>query len=237
MNSMKAQLKMHYMNTKKGFMIFWAIIAAITVIGMLIALYLRSEGYNGKFTVNNMPGVVLFGSVSSMVAYYETMPYALNMGRTRKNFVLSFAAYNVLLSLSLSVTLIVLSLVESSIYTLLGFSHIYIGQIILGMGITEILSKLLLTFSITLAMSALFALITSIYYKKGMMFLFGLGALIMLTMFIPGVGASAAKALEFIILSLLNKEGYAMTILYSLGFFLACYLIIYPLARVSQAKR
>lgn len=234
---MKAQLKMHYINSKKSYVIFWSIMLGITVLGFMIALYLRNRGYTGNFNGNNMPAVIIFGAISSMVAYNETFPYVLNMGSTRKNFVINFAAYNILLSLILSVTFTILSLVESFVNKLLGFSNKYIGQIIMDFSLTEILYKIVICFSFTLAISALFALIAGIYYKKGMMFLFGIGAAIMLIMFIPGVAMKVGKALEFIIMSLINKEGYMTMILYSLALFLACYMIIYPLARVSQVKR
>ena len=237
MSNMKTQLKMHYINSKKSFVIFWSIMLAITVLGFGIALYLRSKGYNGNFTTNNLSAVVIFGAVSSMVAYNETLPYILNMGSTRKSFVLSFAAYNMLLSLVLSIILSVVSVLEHSVYKMLGFTESTIGNMVIGSSISSIFSNLWLCFAVTLVAAALFALIAAIYYLKGMMFLFGMGAVIMLLMFIQEVRMAAFHALEFIALNIIGRGDFFKMIFISLAFFLACYIIIYPMARISQVKR
>lgn len=234
MSNIKTQLKMHYINSKKSFFIFWSIILAITVFGFVIALYLRSQGYTDKFTTNNIVAVVIFGAVSSMVAYNETLPYILNMGSTRRSFVFSFAAYNMLLSLVLSVIFSILSILERLVYKMLGFTESFIGNMSVTSSLSNILSNLLLCFAVTLAAAAIFALIAGIYYLKGMMFLFGMGAVMMLLMFIPGVRIAVFHALKFIVS---NFIGSINILLLSLAVFLACYIIIYLLARISQVKR
>ncbi|MEA4962890.1 hypothetical protein [Lutispora sp.] len=237
MSNIKTQLKMHYINSKKSFVIFWSIILAITVFGFGIALYLRSKGYTDKFTTNNIAAVVIFGAISSMVAYNETLPYILNMGSTRKSFVFSFAAYNMLLSLVLSVIFSILSIFERLVYKMLGFTESSIGNMAVASSLSNILSSLLFCFAITLAAAAISALIASIYYLKGMMFLFGMGAVMMLLMFIPGVRMAVFDALKFIVLSFIGSGGALKMLLFSLMVFLVCYIIIYPMARVSQVKR
>lgn len=234
---MKAQLKMHYINSKKSFAIFWSIMFAITIIGFAVSLYIRSRGYNGRFTINNTPAVVIFASLSSVVSYNETFPYVMNMGKTRKNFVLSFAAYNILLSLILTAFITILSLFESSVYRLLGFSKENIGQMMESFSVTEIFPQMVIYFAVTLAAAALSALIGGIYYKKGMMFLFGIGALIMLLMFIPGVRVSAFKAMEFIILDIMSAINPIIPVLASAAFASVCFMIIYPITRCTQIKR
>lgn len=237
MNRIKSHLKMHYINTKMSLIIFWSIMFAISVLGILIALYASSRGYNGTITISHMPAVVIFGAISGLVSYNETLPYMLNMGITRKNFILGYALYNTVLSLILSVIFTFLTLWESLLYNLLGFSNQQIGQIFTAFSIGEIFDRIWSCFIITLAVTAFFTLVGSIYYKKGIMYLFGIGALIMLVMFIPGVAAGVFRVLEYIILYLTGDKGYLTMTLFSLAFFLACYSIIYPLARTSQVKR
>lgn len=235
MNRIKSHLKMHYLNLKKSFAIFWSIMFAISVLGILIALYARSRGYNGSISIHNLPAVVIFGAISGLVSYNETLPYMLNIGVTRKNFILGFAVYSIVLSLILSVIFTFLTLWETLIYNLLGFSSQQIGQIFTG--VEEVFARTWLCFIITLAATVFFTLIASIYYKKGMMFIFGIGALIMLLIFIPGVPKAVFGVIEALILSFTGDKGYLIMTLYSLVFFLACYSIIYPLARTSQVKR
>ncbi|MPN02399.1 hypothetical protein SDC9_149615 [bioreactor metagenome] len=69
------------------------------------------------------------------------------------------------------------------------------------------------------------------------MFLFGMGAVMMLLMFIPGVRMAVFDALKFIVLSFIGSGGALKMLLFSLMVFLVCYIIIYPMARVSQVKR
>jgi len=238
MNKIKSQLKMHYINSKLSFIIFWSIMLSISVLGILISIFLRSRGYHGVIVTNNFIAVVVFGAISGLVAYNETLPYMLNMGITRKSFVFGFIAYNIILSIVLSILFALLTLLEGLVYNLLGFTsqqmdHLFFSAFSKG----EILERVLLYFAITLVATAFFTLVGSIYYKKGMMFLFGLGALIMLLMFIPGVPQAVFEALKPMILSLTGDKGYLLLMLYSMIFLLACYAIIYPLARTSQIKR
>ncbi|NLM42610.1 MAG: hypothetical protein GX201_01100 [Clostridiales bacterium] len=235
MNRIQSHLKVHYVNSKKSFVIFWSIMFAISIIGILITLYSRSKGFKGTITINHMPAVVIFGAISGLVSYNETLPYMLNMGITRKSFILGFIAYNIVLSLVLSILFVLLTLWETLAYNLLGFTSQQIGHIFTG--VEGVFSRAWLCFIITLAATVIFTLIASIYYKKGMMFLFGIGALIMLIMFIPGVAAAVFRVLEYIVLYLIGDKGYPIKTFYSMVFFLACYLIIYPLTRTSQVKR
>ena len=83
----------------------------------------------------------------------------------------------------------------------------------------------------------LLGLISSIYYLKGMMYLFGIGAVVILLMFFPQVRASAFKALMFIVMTFSREISSYKLILYSLAFSLGCYIIMYLIARISQVKR
>ncbi|SHI79847.1 hypothetical protein [Lutispora thermophila] len=235
MNRIKSHLKMHYLNSKKSFVIFWSIMFAISALGILISIYFKSRGYESVIITNSIVAVVIFGAVSGMVCYNETLPYMLNMGITRKDFIFGFAIYNILLSLIMSVIYTLLSIWEWLMYKLLGFNYEHFGQFFSG--VKGIFEMTWICFLVTLCATVLFTLIASIYYKKGMMFLFGIGALIMLLMFIPGVTQAVFGFLESLVLSCAGGKGYIMMTLYSLAFFLLCYLIIYPLARTSQIKR
>lgn len=237
MNRIKSHLKMHYINSKLSFIIFWSIMLAISIIGILVTLLVRSRGYDGIIITNNFIAVVVFGAISGLVAYNETLPYMLNMGITRKNFVLGFIAYNIALSIALSIIFVLLSLWERLAYILLGITSQQIGKMFIDFSIGDIFQKVCVYFAIILAVTAFFTLIGSIYYKKGIMFLFGIGALIMLLMFIPGVPQAIIEGVKPIILSFMGDKGYLILTLYSLAFFLICYSIIYPLARTSQIKR
>lgn len=237
MNRVSSQLKMHYVNSKKSFIIFWSIMLAISVLGILVSVYVRSRGYDGIIIKNNIIAVVIFAAVSGLVSYVETLPYLLNVGITRKSFVLGFIVYNTVLSVVLSAVFVLLTLLESLAYKLLGFTNLQMTLFFTTFSITEILVTFLLYFAIILAITALFTLMGSIYYKKDGMFLLGLGTLILLIMFIPGVAAKILTIMEYLVLSLFGEKNYLPLILFSIGLFVICYLIIYPLARTSQIRR
>lgn len=228
---------MHYLNSKKSYIIFWSIMVAISVLGFAIALYLKSNGWSSDFSTNNIAATIIFGSISSMVAYNETFKYTLNMGCTRKNFVLGFVVYNILLSLTLSIIFNILMINEFLIFKAMGLNASVFGYNISSLIIKQIWSNILLHAAIILAFAALSGLIASIYYLKGMMYLFGIGAAIIVLFFFPGVRAAAFEALMFIYNSFTGIISPFMLILYTLAFSLACYGIIYPLARISQVKR
>ena len=237
MSNLKAQLKMHYLNSKKSFIIFWSIMLAISALGFAIALYLRSNGYSSDFSTNNISATVIFGAISSMVAYNETFKYTLNMGCTRKNFVIGFMVYNIVLALVLSIIFNILMINEYLIFKAMSFNANIFGYTANSISIQHIWSNILLNAVTILAAAALFGLIASIYYLKGMMYLFGIGAAVIVMFFFPGVRAAAFEALMFIYNSFTGIISPLMLILYTLAFSLACYGIIYPLARISQVKR
>lgn len=237
MNRVYPQLRMHYANSKKAFIIFWSVMIAISVLGILISIYIRSRGHDGIIIKNSGIAVVVFAAITGLVSYIETLPYMLNMGVTRKNFVLGFIVYSITLSIVLSVLFVLLTLLESLAYKLLGFTGQQMTLLFTSFSIREILGKILIYFAIILSITAFFTLIGSIYYRKGAMFLLGLGALTVFIIFIPGVAVKIVKILEYLILPLFGEKGHFTLTLYSIATFLVCYLIIYPLARTSQIRR
>ena len=237
MSKIKAQLKMYYINSKKSFIIFWSIMLAISVLGLAIVLYLRSKGHSGDFSTNNISAVVIFGAISSMVVYNETLPYILNMGCTRKDFVIGFMSYNAVLSLVLSILFNILVLSEYFIYKVLGFNPHILGYVGNGISLSQVWYNILLQAAFLLAVVALFGLLSCINYLKGMMYLFGIGAVVILLMFFSEVRAAALKAIMFIAMAFVGEISSYRLILYSLVFSALCYAVMYPIARISQVKR
>lgn len=237
MSKIEAQLKMHYFNSKKSFIIFWSIMFAISALGLTIALYLRSRGHSGNFSTNNISAVIIFCAISSMVAYNETFPCILNMGCTRKDFTIGFMIYNIALSLVLSIIFNILIINEHVIFKAMGFNTNIFGYATNSISLWNMWSNILLHAAFLLIVAALLGLISSIYYLKGMMYLFGIGAVVILLMFFPQVRASAFKALMFIVMTFSREISSYKLILYSLAFSLGCYIIMYLIARISQVKR
>ena len=228
---------MHYLNSKTSYIIFWSIMLAISGLGFAIALYFKSKGLSSDFSTNNIAATIIFGAISSMVTYNETFKYTLNMGCTRKNFVLGFVVYNILLALTLSIIFNILMINEFLIYKAIGFNASVFGYNIGSLIIKQIWSNILFQAAVILAFAALSGLIGSIYYLKGMMYIFGIGAAVIVLFFFPGVRAASFDALMFIYNSFTGIIGPFALILYALLFSLVCYILIYGIARVSQVKR
>lgn len=237
MNKISAQLKMHYLNSRKSYEIFWSIMLAISILGFAIALYLRGKGYGGGLTANNIIATLIFCAISSSVSYYETFPYTINMGCTRKDFTFGFMAYNFVLSLSLSIIFNLLIIFEYLLFKIAGFNPILIGYSDNVVTALRFFSNIMMNTTFLMAIAALFALLSGINYLKGKMYLFAIGGLLIVLMFIPNIRAMAFEILKFIGYAFIGMSNPYTLSLYFLAVFILCYVLIYPIARVTQIKR
>lgn len=250
MSNIGAQLRMHYINSKKSYIIFWTIMMMVSALGIIIALYLRTRGYDGELTTNNITATVIFCAISSAVAYHETFPYTLNMGCTRKDFTIGFMVYNIALAFSLAFIFNIYIIIEYLLYKILGFNVNFYGYtansvhlqgfheiVARGFGLPHIWSNIMLHGAFLMAIAGLFTLLFSINYLKGKMYLFGLGGLVIVLMFLPKIRDGVIRALMYIYFTFIGKFGAFKLTLYSLIFFILCYILIYPITRVTQVKR
>lgn len=250
MNRIGAQLKMHYLNSKKSYAIFWSIMLFITIAGIIIAFYLKSRGFEGQITTNNITATVVFCAISSAVAYYETFPYSLNMGCTRKDFTYGFMVYNMALSFTLAFIYNLLMIGEYLVCKGFGYNvNLYgytageiellqeYGYVVNIINFQLIFSNILLLMTFLMAIAALFTLFTSINYLKGTMYLFGIGGLIIVLMFLPKIREVFFHTTWFIFMTFTGKVAPGKLTFYSLIAFVICYMLIFPIVRITEVKR
>lgn len=237
MNKVIPQLKMHYLNNKKSLIIFWTIMVCISFIGISLALYLRSRGIEGSVTTNNSAAIIIFAAIASAVSYSETFPYVISIGCTRKDFIYGFIAYCISLSLVMSLAFNVLVLGDYAIFKLLGFNIQTFGYVGGEITLMNFCSNVLLHFTFLAAISALFGLIVSITYLKGIMYLFGIGGLFIVSMFFSKARELAFEIMRFIGVTFVGLIRPYKMIGFSLLFFFIFSLLIYPITRITQVKR
>lgn len=228
---------MHYHNSKKSLIIFWSVMASVSLMGFSIGLYLRSRGYDSSITTNNIAAAVIFCAIMSAVSYHETFPYVLSMGCTRKGFAIGFATYNILFSLFIATVFNILVIIEFFVFRAMGFSPNIYGYMDNTINLQQFMFNILFHTVLLMGISALTALLLSIYNLKGMLYLYELGGLIIVAMFIPKVRESTFEALRYMGLALLRMVSPTKFIIYFLLFFAACYLMILPIAKATQVKR
>lgn len=250
MNRIGAQLRMHYLNSKRSYVIFWSIILFVTVVGIITAFYLKSRGFEGQITTNNITATVVFCAISSAVAYYETFPYTLNMGCTRKDYTYGFMVYNIALSFTLAFINNLLMIGEYLVCKGFGYNVNLYGYTAGEIGLLQeygyvvniinfrlIFSNILLLMTFLMAIAALFTLLTIINYLKGTMYLFGIGGLIIVLMFLPKIRVTFFESMWFIFMTFAGKVSPVKLTLYSLAVFAICYILIFPIVRVTEVKK
>ncbi|KNF07964.1 hypothetical protein CLPU_10c00180 [Gottschalkia purinilytica] len=178
MESLKKQLKFHYLYNKKAFLIFWGIVIAFNIFGIIYNSFIRvmvnggtihiGIGLNSGGKISNVGGnyipIIIYIIVTSIMMYSEAFKALIGFSSTRKDSYKGIVAFHVVLSLAMTIVQVVLLNIESIIIPLLGLNKTYLsfneyfpGGIYL----------FLITFAIFLASCGVLNLISGLSYRFG----------------------------------------------------------------------
>jgi hypothetical protein len=123
MEGIKRQIKYQITDTKKAFIIFWAIVIAVDILFYILNTRIASNAFFGtgsitsvidasgqsvstrylNVTGQNIIAIWIFIIVYSMIMYYESFPTALGFSATRKDFYIGAVAHNLVLCFAMAV--------------------------------------------------------------------------------------------------------------------------------------
>ncbi|WP_032123163.1 hypothetical protein [Clostridium amazonitimonense] len=192
MEGFKRQLKFQYLDAKKAFVVFWAIVLLSDV---LFHVLNYTTNINSKFGIywsepninqdsvnvagGNAMSILIFILVSCVVMYYKSFPAAIGFSSTRKDFYKGVIGYNVMISLAMSVIEAVLLKADRFIVRAMG-GEALTDLMYFNCETDSIFYIIIIVFLLTLLFTSMFNLVGIFVYKIGYKFWIGFGILFMM---------------------------------------------------------
>jgi hypothetical protein len=92
MNLIKPILKLHMIDSKFSYTIFWSILITVSIVAVLLVASMTK----GSLYFGSNIAVYIYLMIHAKVALKETFPYALGMGSTRKHYYLGTILFYIL---------------------------------------------------------------------------------------------------------------------------------------------
>ncbi|HHW08207.1 MAG TPA: hypothetical protein GXX34_11885 [Clostridia bacterium] len=228
-------VKIQYLYAKPGFTVFWGIILGIMVVQYLGFFYFFPMGNVEVKSVagGHIVAVIIYMGIATGMQCWETLPYALNLGNTRREFWLGCAVFNCLYALVMAAILVGLSLLELAAYAALGLEHQWMGEA----GARQVFTHLMVDFAVIAAVVAGVFLAVMLGYRFGWKpFLIMAAGIISSFKLFPAWGQALGKLIGYSILVTFGRGTPWPFIGWMCVLTAICYLLAYPLVRGSQVK-
>ncbi|MBC8081469.1 MAG: hypothetical protein H7X86_14070 [Gorillibacterium sp.] len=223
MKPIQAMLKLHYINGRFGFIIFWSIYLSIFALSTVL---LYRFGDTSTTVSGGTIALFIFVFVSGIVSLKETFPYTLGMNLRRVDYMISIILAFISLSVCMGIVNLIMSFIELWIVNKLDVDLAFFSLArSMNLGLTRV-EELLINFSGLLQFSALGFLIAAIAsrLKKNGMFIVGGAGFLVITLTPDEIWGSVYKT----IIHLSNSvAGFALWVtLLSILWFCLSYLLI-----------
>lgn len=199
MRGIKAVLTLQWIDTRFSLLIFWSILTAVMIGGLLISLTFTE----GTMVIGGAFSVYIYLAIHSFINVRETFPFALAMGSTRRNYYIgTFIAYILLAALT-SLMLLGFHYVGKIMFSAFGVTG-QDGEVFLtflqfaGQSLSP-LATLWFDFIVSFLVLTLFQLLSSILFRFGGLVALIVGGLLMLSIVTPGVNTIWMKLFAYFI--------------------------------------
>mgnify|MGYP001459986940 CR=1 FL=1 len=169
MNPIRAMVRMHLIDGKPAFVIFWVLLMALYVLSFFLVRFA-----DGSVQFSGPPAIYIFLLTLSIVSVRETLPFALGLGQRRTDFWLATVLYHAGAAAASAVLLTVLARLEPWILERTGLSVSFFAWQPLG-GQPVHLEWLFHFGTIAVLMAGGF-FVSAVYWRFGLYGLIGLGA-------------------------------------------------------------
>lgn len=196
MEGLKRQLKYQIYDSKNAFIIFWAILIIIDILGCLLNVYFGAmynasshgefsfeigviEGSKLSIASGNFISIAIFIIVYNMIMYYENFQTSISFSSTRKDFYVGAIISNIFVCLGMAIVEGILLKLDGPIIKAMGREPLY-DQMFLNTQKDNLLFIIIMLFIILIVFCSIFNLLSISYYRLGYMFWIGIIALIII---------------------------------------------------------
>ncbi|WP_079708814.1 hypothetical protein [Paraliobacillus ryukyuensis] len=233
---MKRQLKamLYFFGTdmRHPFTIFWCILSAVIVVGLIAAYFLLNRIDGADFYFGISVSVYIFASIFGFKSVKENLPYTLKLGGTRKNYFVGIGAYFTLVAIITALMETVAHQLVTWITNMLNLETFYLIHPATLLNMQDSFFDRFLIDAIIL----IFCLISSyllalIFYKYHLIVgLSIIGALFLTSLIMMANGSLPDLISELVINAALSQYGILFIIT------VVCYLLTWPILRNISTK-
>lgn len=177
-------LKLHYLNIRKSFLIFWAVVLGIVILNLALAVIFSAdqvpigiyrvivgdETYQ-PFVVFVMMSVYIYMFLEAPGVFTETYGFVIGLGSTRKHYYLGLIAFFLLLAAAMAVVLGLLFGLVTLLYKSFELEQVNFLQLFQHyQGGSGLFPHMVFYFSLLAAATALRSTLNLLYYRNGKVF-------------------------------------------------------------------
>lgn len=195
MQKLKPVVRLLVWDVRDSLLIFWGILSAVTVLGILLAVTV----VNGQFGMSGNMAVYIYMAITGFLMIRYNFPYLLGFNVTRQHYYWGMMISIAVLAAIQSLALAVYDGVFSQLAKWLGVGHKFhiftfkTDQLFSN----EWLSMLAIDFVLCLVAITFCVMVGSIHYRYGLLPLFALGLVGILLVMMPSVRSFLVSVIEW----------------------------------------
>jgi|GEM_PF-5018890 len=230
-NRLRPNLYLQFKLIRPSITIFWSIVISIQAALLILLITLHDTATDSSMVFGGTGALYVFSFILGMLTFKDAFPLALSMGATRRSYYLGTQLAYVLLSLFQAALVTILGIVEGIIERSVDVPlQLYHYRLI---GASSYVESFVFQFVLVLFLTVMADLCAAWTYKIGRVFLFGIGAIMIIFVSLAVFFGWFSPVFEW----LMTIDSYWEGILYILPAAIVCMLLSWlPIRRVELKK-